>query len=492
MAHRRSAAARAAAADSEPLLPPENTGEPPGAPMTDSVGSGAGQHGGTSSLKNQVLASLCACFGGLVAGLTLAYSSPAGPDLEKSSLALDSKQVSLIGSMMPLGALFGGLACGPTMDRFGRRTAMVLINLPAMLGWLLITYANGFGMILTGRILTGFATGCTTVVAPTYVAEVCEARIRGAMGAGFQFQVTLGILLTYIMGKYLHWNFLAMASSFFPAAWLLLVCWLRESPVWLLDQDKEAEALDTLTWLRGPDADVTSELNQMLQQLRESRENQASFRDLAKRENLRPFVLSMMLMLFQQLSGVNAVIFYTVDIFSDSGSSIDSDLATIIVGIVQMLSTFAGVVLVDRLGRKVLLIISDAIMGVCLLALGVFFYIKFDGSGNVENIGWLPLVSLMLFIFAFSVGFGPIPWLMMGELCAPEVKGVASGVAVAFNWTLAFIVTLTFQPLVDGITEAGVFWLFAAVCFAGVAYVTIFCYETKGKTLQEIQEHFRN
>lgn len=492
MAHRRSAAA-AAASDAEPLLQPEEDAESPTSSRSMAGGEGgtADQPAGTGSLRNQVLASLCATFGGLVAGLTLGYTSPAGPDLEKSSLHLDSSQLSLIGSMMPLGALFGGLACGAAMDRFGRRTTMVLINLPAMLGWLLITYAGSFGMILAGRIFTGFATGCTTVVGPTYVGEVCEARIRGTMGAGFQFQVTLGILLSYVIGMYAHWNYLAMASAFFPAAWLLLLCWMRESPVWLLENDREAEALDTLTWLRGADADVTGEMNGMLQKIRESRAHQASLTDLVtKRENRRPFILSLMLMLLQQLSGINAVIFYATDIFKDAGSTIDPNIATIIVGVVQMLSTFAGVVLVDRLGRKMLLLLSDAIMAVCLLALGVYFYLK--SVDNADDLGWLPLVSLMLYIFAFSVGFGPIPWLMMGELFAPEVKGTASGVATFFNWTLAFIVTLTFTPLVDGITEAGVFWLFCAICFAGVGYVTVFCYETKGKTLQEIQDHFRN
>ena len=318
--------------------------------------------------------------------------------------------------MMPLGALFGGLACGPSMDRFGRRTTMVLINLPAMLGWLLITYASGFGMILAGRILAGFATGCTTVVCPTYIGEVCETRIRGTMGAGFQFHITIGVLVAYVIGKYAHWNFLAMACSFFPAVWLILICWIRESPVWLLENDKEDEALDVLTWLRGPHADVTDELNALLQKVRESQETQASFRDLAKRENMSPFVMSLMLMLLQQLSGVNAVLFFATDIFVDAGSSIESDVATIIVGVVQVLSTFASVALVDRLGRKILLIASDALMGVCLLALGVYFFLaKGDDPSKAENLGWLPLVSLMLFIFAFSIGFGPIPWLMMSE-----------------------------------------------------------------------------
>ena len=318
--------------------------------------------------------------------------------------------------MVPLGALLGGLACGPSMDRLGRRTTMALINLPAVLGWLLMTYADSFGMIMVGRVFTGVTTGGATVVSPTYIGEMCEARIRGTIGAGFQLLLTFGILLTYIIGKYAAWNFLAMACSFFPAMWSILVYWMRESPVWLLENNREEEALDVLVWLRGPNADVKIELRGLLEQIREAHENQASFRDLTKRENLRPFVLSMMLMLLQQLSGINAVIFYSTDIFTDAGSSVASDVATIIVGLVMMLSTIVAVSLVDRLGRKMLLIASDAIMGVCLLALGVYFFLANDDiEGNTDNLGWLPLVSLMLFIFAFSIGFGPIPWLMMGK-----------------------------------------------------------------------------
>ncbi|KAF0301002.1 Facilitated trehalose transporter Tret1 [Amphibalanus amphitrite] len=444
----------------------------------------------SSSLRNQVLASICATYGGLANGLSVGYSSPAGPDLQRSQLQLDDPQVALIGSMMPLGALFGGLACGWCMERLGRRTTMLLVSVPNVLGWLLITYAASFGPIVAGRLLAGFATGCCTVVVPAYVGEVCEPRVRGTMGAGFQFQATLGVLIAYIIGKYVHWNSLAIACAIMVAVWAPLACLICETPVWLLEHGRDAQALEALQWLRGPDADVGAELKSLREQTEHGASNKATVMDLFSHDNRRPFVMGMMLMLLQQLSGVNAVIFYTVNIFEDAGSSIDSDLATIIVGLVQSVSTFAAVVLVDRLGRKVLLLLSDGVMAVCLLALGVYFYM--ESAGTADDLGWLPLVSLMLYIFAFSIGLGPIPWLMMSELFAPEVKGAAGGIATAFNWTLAFIVTLTFEPLVEGITEAGVFWLFAAICFGGVCYVTVFAYETKGKTLQEIQEHFRS
>ena len=345
--------------------------------------------------------------------MALGYTSPAGPDLQESDLHLDNNQVSLAGAMVPLGALLGALVCGWSMDHFGRRNTMVIFNLPAILGWLLIAFANSFGMVMAGRVFTGLTTGVATVVAPTYVGEICEPRIRGTMGAAFQLLLTFGIFLSYLIGKYLQWNHLAMVSTVIPVVWLILAFWLHKSPVWLLEKNREDEALNALTWLRGPNVDVSNELNSIIQQLKEAHEKHATFRDLAKQENRRQFTLSLMLMLQQQLSGVNAVIFYSTGIFKDAGSTIEPDLATIIVGLMIALSTAVSMLLVDRLGRKVLLLFSDALMGVCLLALGVFFYLK--SANGADDIGWLPLVSLMLFFFAFSVGFGPIPWLMMSK-----------------------------------------------------------------------------
>ena len=364
---------------------------------------------------------MCPCptatYGGLLNGLSVGYSSPAGPDLQRSSLHVNDSQVSLLGSMMPLGALFGSLACGWFMERFGRRTTMLLVALPAVIGWLFIMYAGNFGLIVIGRLCTGFAAGCNVVVVPVYVSEMCEPRIRGAMGASFQFQITFGVLVSYVIGKYAHWNFLAMACACFASVWPILVCFIHESPVWLLKQGHDSQAVDALIWLYGRHTDVSGEMKVLKEHAdapsKHDDVKKASVLDLKSRDNLPPFVMAMMLMLLQQLSGINAVLFYTTEIFEDAGSSVEPNLATIIVGVVQMVSTFVAVVLVDRLGRKVLLLFSDAIMGACLLVLGVYFYLK--SAGNVDDLGWLPLVSLMLYIFAFSIGIGPIPWLMMSK-----------------------------------------------------------------------------
>lgn len=147
---------------------------------------------------------------------------------------------------------------------------------------------------------------------------------------------------------------------------------------------------------------------------------------------------------------------------------------------------FVSTLVVDRLGRKILLLASASVMCVCALLLGVFFYMKEDNQ-DVDSIGWLPLVSLCLFITMFSLGFGPIPWMIVAELFLPQTKGVASSLASCFNWILAFLVTKFFTDLADGIGTGPTFWVFMAILFCGSLFVFFVVKETKGKSFEEIQ-----
>lgn len=207
---------------------------------------------------------------------------------------------------------------------------------------------------------------------------------------------------------------------------------------------------------------------------------------VTNRSSLMALICSLGLMLFQQFSGINAVIFYTNNIFQSAGSNIAPAIATIIVGVVQTIATVISSLLVEKAGRRILLLQSCVIMGLCLIILGVFFKVKEQGM-DVSNVGWIPLVFLILFILSFSLGFGPIPWMMMAELFAVEFRGAASGIAVIFNWCLVFIVTLCFPIMKDAIGIYSCFWFFAAFMVACVFFVFILIPETKGKTVTQIQ-----
>lgn len=202
--------------------------------------------------------------------------------------------------------------------------------------------------------------------------------------------------------------------------------------------------------------------------------------------NRAALFISLLLMFFQQFSGINAVIFYTAPIFQSAGSTMDPAVCSIVVGVVQVVMTLASSVLIDKAGRRILLLQSSFIMGACLIVLGVYFKMQND-KVDVSNIGWLPLASVVLFIISFSLGFGPIPWMMMGELCAPDIKGLASALAVMFNWTLVFLVTKSFGTMQELLGSDWTFWFFGAWMMVCTVYVFIKVPETKGKTNAQIQ-----
>lgn len=242
----------------------------------------------------------------------------------------------------------------------------------------------------------------------------------------------------------------------------------------------------SLKWFWGKYCDANSAIQEIQNDL-EASGGSGTMRDLLSNPtNRKGFIISIMLMFFQQFSGINAVIFFTVDIFKMAGSSLDPNYCSIIVGVVQVLMTFASAALVERAGRKILLIQSSAVMCLCLTVLGIYFNVK-DAGKDVSSYGLIPLVSLVLFIISFSLGYGPIPWMMMGELLAPEVKGVASSIVVLFNWTAVFIVTKTFPILMESVGKDFTFWIFGVVMAVGTFYGFKALFETKGKSNAQIQ-----
>lgn len=175
-------------------------------------------------------------------------------------------------------------------------------------------------------------------------------------------------------------------------------------------------------------------------------------------------------------------------LFQSAGSTLEASTATIIVGVIQTIATFFSTLFVDRIGRRILLFISDLVMAVCTLVLGVYFFLKTETTDDTSSIGWLPVTSVCLFIITFSLGYGPIPWMMVGELFAPQIKGFASSLSCVLNWILAFIVTRFYSDLAVSFGTHTTFWIFSVISVIGTVFVFFLVPETKGKTLDEIQK----
>lgn len=451
------------------------------------------QHRYLSQVQNGrlFLASFAAVLGPLSFGFVLGYSSPAIPNLttiDDPRLRLDSDQASWFGSIVTVGAAVGGLLGGWMVQRMGRKLTLMASSVPFVFGFTVIVAAQSVWMLYLGRVLTGLASGIASLVVPLYISETAHERVRGLLGSCVQLMVVLGIMGVYLAGLVLDWRWLAVCSSIPPTLMLLVMCCMPETPRYLLSRGRRREAEEALRFLRGPNAPVEWESAR----IEEAAQDQGSgfqLSDLRDPGILKPLLLGVFLMVFQQMTGINAIMFYAESIFEQAHFQ-NGDLGSVLVGVVQVLFTAVAAVIMDRAGRKLLLIISGSSMALSTAAFGVYFYLLEQPQPQTQ-LAWLALLSMGVFITGFALGWGPIPWLLMSEILPVKVRGFAGAVCVLTNWTMAFVVTKTFQDMMTLLTSAGTFWLFSSMCVLNLIFTVVFVPETKGKTLEQIEALFR-
>ncbi|XP_077989711.1 solute carrier family 2, facilitated glucose transporter member 8-like isoform X2 [Glandiceps talaboti] len=450
--------------------------------------------------RNLYIATAVAVLGSLSFGYTLGYTSSANPDMKDKGI-LDDNTASWFGAVVALGAMIGGPIAGWLVEFGGRKLCVMASALPFVIGWLCISISHGIlSLLMIGRILTGIAAGMCSLAVPVYIAETSTPSLRGFLGACFQVAVTLGILFAYLVGMAgLNYVWLALVGAMIPTLMIILMIFMPETPRYLLSKNKRNDALGALTYLRGSYIDVDEECCEIESNL--DQQEDMSMSEFLRPSLYKPLIVSVMLMIFQQFSGINAVMFYTVDIFHSAGFT-DGHLATVIVGAVQVVFTILAASIMDRAGRRILLIVAGTGMTISSVTFGLYYQLSDSSASNStlatlatassssSNLNWLSLTSMIVYIISFSLGWGAIPWLVMSEIFPSRARGVASGIATLVNWTCAFIVTLTFVHMSDAMSNQGVFWFFAGVCFLGIVFVFFIVPETKGRSLEEIEAYF--
>ncbi|KAK4875750.1 hypothetical protein RN001_012172 [Aquatica leii] len=472
--------------------------------------------------KNQYIGTVCVSLGAICAGCGLAWTSPVLPQLELPKVIVNADLVdnttdiallnstilsnftqltnatvegfkltesegSLVGAMLAIGAAISAIPAGFVADRIGRRYVNILIAVPYIISYLLIVFSGGPFLLCVARFFAGIGTGAVCVTAPMYIGEIAEVSIRGTLGSFFQMCICLGIFLTYFIGALVSWVGLSWILIIAPVAFAVAMYYMPDTPTYLVKSKRKSDAEKSLRYFRGTEYNVEAELKMIEAQISEAEEKQAGIKDLvASRGNRKAMASSLGLMLFQQLSGINAVIFYTVTIFNSAGTSFSSDIAAIIVAVVQFITGYIAAMIIDKRPRRFYLTLSAVGMMVCLAALGMYFHLRVN-KVDFAGIGLIPLASLVIFIIAFSLGLGPIPWMIMSELLAPEIKGVGSGISVMTNWILVFIVTFSFPIMNSNLGGHVTFYIFAIILAVGIFFIRFYIPETKGKTLHEIQ-----
>ncbi|XP_038601379.1 solute carrier family 2, facilitated glucose transporter member 6 [Tachyglossus aculeatus] len=465
--------------------------------------------------KRLFLAAFAAVLGNFSFGFALVYTSPVIPALESSSnpaLHMTKVESSWFGSVFTLGAAAGGLSAMLLNDLLGRKLSIMFSALPSVAGYALMAGASGLWMLLLGRMLTGFAGGLTAACIPVYVSEISHPRVRGMLGATPQIMAVFGSLSLYALGLKLPWRWLAVAGEVPVLVMILLLCFMPDSPRFLLSQGKDEEALRALAWLRGKDTDICQEFQQ-IQETAQSRNGRMNWAEIKDPFVYKPIFISVLMRFLQQLTGITPILVYLQSIFKGTAGFLRPEYDAAIVGAVRLVSVLIAAATMDKAGRKILLFVSASVMFAANLALGL--YVLLTAPREIHNstvphpsgalgdpgpiaapespnyITLIPLIATMLFIMGYAMGWGPITWLLMSEVLPLKARGVASGLCVLVSWLTAFALTKAFLLVVDDFGLEVPFLFFAAICLVNLVFTGCCVPETKGRTLEQIEHFFR-
>jgi sugar porter (SP) family MFS transporter len=423
--------------------------------------------------------------GGLLFGYDTGVVSGALLFVKKDFGGLSSFQEELITSLLLVGAVVGALAAGRVADLIGRRLTVLITAAIFVVGVLLAAFTPTFPILLVARIVIGLAVGSASMVVPLYIGEVVPPRVRGGLVSLNQLAITAGILVSYLIDYGLsgsaNWR-LMFGLAAIPAVLLFAgMLFQKESPHWLIRQDRIDEARDVLKRVRNEDDDIDGEIRDV----QEVSRKEAGVRELLS-PSIRPLVfVGVMLAVFQQITGINTVIYYAPTLLQGAGfGSSAALLANVVNGAVNVGMTIVAIWLLDRAGRRPLLLSGTAGMAVGMAITGCAFL----GGENLHGaLAIVAVIGLLVYTGSFAIGLGPVFWLLIAEIYPLRIRGAAMSVATMANWGANFLVTVSFLTLLNAISGVGVFFLFGFLTLVALAYFWRKVPETKGRSLQEIE-----
>ncbi|PZE21729.1 sugar porter family MFS transporter [Paenibacillus xerothermodurans] len=392
-------------------------------------------------------------------------------------------------SSLILGAACGAAVTGVLSDRFGRKKILIAAAALFTVGAVCSALPNTTAGLVIARIIGGIGVGMASTLSPVYIAEISPAAYRGRLVSIYQLAVVTGIFVTFFVNAFIAgfgddpwdieyaWRWMFAFGVVPGVLYLVLLMFIPESPRWLMKQNQEVRALDILERMNGKHA-AKSELQEMLK-LKET--DAATLRELLAPSLRMPLFIGIVLAVLQQITGINAIMYYAPEIFEETGIGTNAALVqTIWIGVVNFVFTLLALWLIDKVGRKALLVAGGSVMAVSLFAVGYGFYTGADA-------GLMILLFILLYVAAFAVSFGPVVWVMLSEIFPTRVRGRATAVAAFSLWLATFMVSQFFPMLIESLGPTTTFWLFAVISVIAVIFCATIVPETKGKSLEEIE-----
>ena len=408
----------------------------------------------------------------------------------------DFPMTPLVGGFMtaavPLGALLGASVAGPITDRLGRRRVLMAAAALFAVGAVIAAGMTATWILVAARLVLGLAIGVAAVTAPLYIAEAAPLAIRGALVSTYQLAITFGILASYLSGLVITgdgtWRAMFALGAVPGLLFLIGLIFLPESPRWLVLRGMLDKARASLARLRGAGAPIERELDEIVRTAQTEAGQKHSYAALLA-PTIRPaLIVGMGLFFLQQLSGINAVIYYAPEIFNHAGfdSGKTQVLATIGVGTVNFLTTILAMYLIDRMGRRPLLVLGFAGTAVTMLL------IAFAVLNPALVPAWVVIVALLLYIASFAISIGPLPHVMMSEIFPLNVRGPGMSMASISNWGFNFLVVFAFPLMLAEVGLAFTFTIFAIICIGGILFTLARVPETTGHSLEAIEAHLKS
>lgn len=441
------------------------------------------------NLKYVYRCTVVAAVGGLLFGYDTAVIAGAIGFIQ-TKYNLSPAMTGWVASCALIGCVAGAMFAGTLSDRIGRKKVLMLsavLFAVSSLGIMIPLHLNYF---IFFRMIGGLGIGVASMLAPMYISEIAPAAIRGRLIAIYQLGIVIGILLIYFVNAGIAsmydeaWNISVgwrwmFGSGILPSVlFIVLLFFVPESPRWLAQQNRLIEAMEVLLKVNG-EPKAQQELATIRQAIHAET---GSFTDLLKPGLRLALIIGIILAILSQVTGINAIMYYAPEIFKSTGDGSSSALLqTVLVGVINFLFTIVAIKYVDKWGRKTLLLIGAAGMTICLAVLGAAFY--FDMAK-----GYLVLVAILAYISFFAISLGPLTFVVVAEIFPTYVRGKAMSAAIFFLWVAVYAVSQSFPMLLKSIGSAFTFWLYMIMSVIAFVFVWYRVPETKGKTLEEIEQ----